>query len=820
MPSEQVMDQRSMSPRSSYFLDEVRYPAETQIGFWNSETAHDHQGSKTVPSPLLEKLVPGTEYPQPFLVREQVPNLSLEQQVVTAEKTTNLSMTSWRSVDHGLGTRSNMFVQPTSYFTERNMGSQYENGLFSSSLSEIFSKKMRLSTNDVLFRQSVDAVTSHCHDEEPFESLEEIEAQTIGNLLPDDEDLLSGVNYNLKYNAQPNIGDDIEEFDLFSSGGGMELEGDDCLGSSRNLRISNISGANSNTQQEGLSSSSAGLHPYSEHPSRTLFVRNINSNIEDSELKAVFEQYGDIHTLYTACKHRGFVMISYYDIRAACDAIRALQNKPLGRRNLDIHFSIPKDNPSEKDINQGTLMVFNLDSVSNTDLHETFGVYGEIKEIRENPYKGHHKFIEFYDVRAAEAAFRALNKSDLAGKQIKLEPSGAGSVRMCSTQLVSPEQAGSIPCLQRGSPPNNSTSGSLGPVSHGAITSSCMEIESVQGRNSPLGFGVPISQFMDNRFYRSLPPSVPQRSPSLTNVATAGSQSGLGEPGFAQRKMEFNFQRRPPFHPHSLPEFHDGLACSVPYNSLGTMAANISSRPRGGFANEQIRRVGLNGHTDAVFDSGNGSCPLHGQQYMWSNSNYHSHPSNPMMWPNSHSFVNGVHGQASPQLHGLPRTPSNMLNAVLPIQHHHVGSAPTGNPSLWDRRHGYEGEFHETCGLHAGSIGSARLPGDLDLHHLELNSNIFPHGVGNCMDLSSGSTKVGLHSPQQRHHMFPRRNSMINLPSSFDVGNERVISRRNEVASSQADSKKLYDLDIDLILHGEDTRTTLMIKNIPNKYVK
>jgi hypothetical protein len=152
------------------------------------------------------------------------------------------------------------------------------------------------------------------------------------------------------------------------------------------------------------------------------------------------QQYGDIRTLYTACKHRGFVMISYYDIRAAKNAMKALQNRPLRRRKLDIHYSIPKvdfaafpgcmvvhspsslyfirmavpllgfvlscilltffymhqscyvtcflsnyfcqDNPSEKDLNQGTLAVFNLDSsVSNDDLRQIFGVYGEIKEV-------------------------------------------------------------------------------------------------------------------------------------------------------------------------------------------------------------------------------------------------------------------------------------------------------------------------------------------------------------------------------------------------------------------------------------------------------
>lgn len=45
-------------------------------------------------------------------------------------------------------------------------------------------------------------------------------------------------------------------------------------------------------------------------------------------------------------------------------------------------LAIFQDNPSEKDINQGTLVVFNLDaSVSNDDLRRIFGAYGEVKEV-------------------------------------------------------------------------------------------------------------------------------------------------------------------------------------------------------------------------------------------------------------------------------------------------------------------------------------------------------------------------------------------------------------------------------------------------------
>lgn len=126
---------------------------------------------------------------------------------------------------------------------------------------------VRLLKSDFMSHQSTNTVASQ-HEEEPFESLEEIEAQTIGNLLPDENDLFSGMIDGLGNNVHANNGDEFEDFDLFSSGGGMELEGDD---------------------QGVCNGSLVGEHPYGEHPSRTLFVRNINSNVEDLELKDLFE---------------------------------------------------------------------------------------------------------------------------------------------------------------------------------------------------------------------------------------------------------------------------------------------------------------------------------------------------------------------------------------------------------------------------------------------------------------------------------------------------------------------------------------------------
>ena len=49
-----------------------------------------------------------------------------------------------------------------------------------------------------------------------------------------------------------------------------------------------------------------------------------------------------------------------------------------------------------------------------------------MEQIWETPHKRHHIFIEFYDVRAAEAALRSLHNTEIAGMRLKIEPSSHG----------------------------------------------------------------------------------------------------------------------------------------------------------------------------------------------------------------------------------------------------------------------------------------------------------------------------------------------------------------------------------------------------------
>jgi RNA recognition motif-containing protein len=118
---------------------------------------------------------------------------------------------------------------------------------------------VRLSANNALHGHSVDAIASYYEEEKLCVSLEELEAQTIGNLLQDEDE---------------------DELDLFSSNGGLDLE---------EVHSSSFREKNCEILDKAHNSSFAVENPSDEHPSRTLFVRNIDSEVKDSELKALFE---------------------------------------------------------------------------------------------------------------------------------------------------------------------------------------------------------------------------------------------------------------------------------------------------------------------------------------------------------------------------------------------------------------------------------------------------------------------------------------------------------------------------------------------------
>ncbi|KAL5188685.1 Protein MEI2-like 4 [Glycine soja] len=776
----QIMDQRGVSA-SSHFFDDISFRSERNVGLQKPKSINDHypqgnNGMVASPGSILNATPPLDVNAKVGLL---VPQASLPEDSIHSTESSNcrpksLSDACLQSAPTSYGLIGNKIVTNAA---------PCESSLFSSSMSEIFSQKLRLFGNDVRSDHLINADSPP--EEEPYKSLEEMEADTIGNLLPDEDDLFSGVVDELGCSSHARTNDDFEDFDLFSSGGGMEMEGDEHLSSGK--RISALDG------DFGFFGGYKGKLPFVEQPSRTLFVRNINSNVDDSELKALFEQYGDIRTIYTASKHRGFVMISYQDLRAAQNAMQELQNRPLRSRKLDIHYSIPKVNAPEKDIGHGTLMLSGLDSpVLDDELKQIFGFYGEIKEIYEYPEMNNHKFIEFYDVRAAEAALRALNKIDISGKQIKLEPGHPSLGRGKRSEIL-------VKTLFTATVPS------------GVIGSGCFE----NGYNQRFQSTVrqPLNAFMDNAFIH-----VNSGIHNTVRGAPAGKVSSVCESSSFIDAMNFASGSR--FHPHSLPEYRDSLANGSPYNfssSISNMANNIGAGATEASDGRHIQGMGSTGNLAEFNAGGNGIRPHHGLYHMWNSSNLQQQTSSStMLWQKSPSFVNDASSPGLPQMSSFARTPPHMLRTPH-MMDHHVGSAPVVTASPWERKNSYLGGSPEASGFRLGSLGSGGFHGSWQMHPLDFPShNMFSHVGGNGTELTSNA---GQNSPKQLSHVFPVRHPMSSM-SKFDASNERMRNlyhRRNEANTNNVD-KKLYELDLGRILRGEDSRTTLMIKNIPNKY--
>ncbi|EKE41361.1 hypothetical protein ENUP19_0003G0044 [Entamoeba nuttalli] len=161
-----------------------------------------------------------------------------------------------------------------------------------------------------------------------------------------------------------------------------------------------------------------------EHQTHTLFISNINSEVSSEAYYQLLESFGEIEAISFETKSRGFIIVTYYDIRSAKIAIKILQKTVIGNQALEVHYTISRD---KNQINHGSIVVFNLDeTITNTLIHQIFSQFGEIKDIRQTPNKKHHRFIEFFDSRSAEKALKTMNKSELNGKKLKIEFSRPG----------------------------------------------------------------------------------------------------------------------------------------------------------------------------------------------------------------------------------------------------------------------------------------------------------------------------------------------------------------------------------------------------------
>ncbi|GLB35752.1 putative RNA recognition motif containing protein [Lyophyllum shimeji] len=156
-----------------------------------------------------------------------------------------------------------------------------------------------------------------------------------------------------------------------------------------------------------------------ERPCRTLFIRNIKYETNSDDVRAQFEEHGEIKTFFDLISTRGMVFVTYYDLRAAERARERLQGSEISGRPIDVHYSLPRDDHAkglDRDKNQqlqGTLQVTLRNSASGAPLDDNevrrkFQQFGDVKSVSPVGDRPDSRYVEFYDTRAAEEAFDRL----------------------------------------------------------------------------------------------------------------------------------------------------------------------------------------------------------------------------------------------------------------------------------------------------------------------------------------------------------------------------------------------------------------------------
>ncbi|KAI8637912.1 hypothetical protein BD408DRAFT_423759 [Parasitella parasitica] len=171
-----------------------------------------------------------------------------------------------------------------------------------------------------------------------------------------------------------------------------------------------------------------------EKPCRTLFVRNVQYTIPESEVRALFEKFGEVKDVFNLIENRGMIFITFYDVRAAEEAKTNMQGIFLSDRKIDVHYSLPKEEEErakcDRTKNQGTLLYTLKNANGELDDYELqsyFGRFGDIKAIRVPHFKkstahnfsqaerNQQRLVEFYDSRACVDAFDETYDTEYLG---------------------------------------------------------------------------------------------------------------------------------------------------------------------------------------------------------------------------------------------------------------------------------------------------------------------------------------------------------------------------------------------------------------------
>lgn len=588
--------------------------------------------------------------------------------------------------------------------------------------------------------------------------------------------------------------------------------------------------AQSNSPLTGAHGSPSSTYSPIKHSSRILMLHNFDQlGVDVNTIRAWFAAQGGLIRSISPFPESNALLVSFFDLRHAQKAMLNLGGKALSNGailELQYHFLRDSGSALSKDANQGTLVIFNLDpSITNAELGELFGKYGELKEIRESPNKK-HKFVEFYDVRCAEKAIKALNKSDLHGRKIKIEPSRPGGTNKLETTMARRGSLGSPlthnaplytpSALANGtfthSTPSLPTMGSpgymgspLGTFSSFSPAASGAPLLASHTSNSAYHAHSPSARYYDSpsdehqALYAGLSSQQPDSGVPSSMLGPSGHQlmterrnqgltmesalSGMGEE-FVEAQQRVSLQQASLLSNNSLYSEQPATTASLfgtdgPYNASTSAVEGSSSSGSGGSAD-------FNAATSATLEA------LHGLLL--------SPASTPRSSVASGSSSSGSSSENTATIGGMGLSGGSYHfgDASSLLVHPNAGMPHSPSSS--------------SSGMNASNAAAMALSTiEQSSAGYSTNQNGMPSMTPSPLNLAiaaNNSTLAALvASPGQ------------NQSSTNSSGSGATPTTPTSSSSGHSSSSSLrFDIIIPQVLGGADTRTTLMIKNIPNKY--
>ncbi|KAF7458630.1 RNA recognition motif-containing protein [Cryptosporidium felis] len=161
--------------------------------------------------------------------------------------------------------------------------------------------------------------------------------------------------------------------------------------------------------------------------SRTLYLCKLPYDVTENSIRELCEPFGDLKKV-AVYPRKGIAFVEYFDIRKAEGARNTLKSSLVQGRVIDAQYSRGNEVRYSRDINTGTLYIkpiindkITSDPNTDDDYKELFCTYGEVKKVSSNRKRESEKFVEFYDIRGAEASQKALNGYDFNGVILEIQ---------------------------------------------------------------------------------------------------------------------------------------------------------------------------------------------------------------------------------------------------------------------------------------------------------------------------------------------------------------------------------------------------------------